>query len=373
MDDGADPAPLPSPSDITVVLDPGTPGPVWDELADRAAHYDTRARGDGTRRTYRSAWTHFSTWCASLGREPLSGDAELVAMYIVRRADDDLAVSSLRVALAAIRTAHLLAGVPLDLSQPRFRMTLEGVVRSRGVRPSRQATPAVPEVLAKMLDALPAPDSPLGIRNRAMLLLGFGAALRRSELVGLRIGDVARVTGRGLTVLVRFSKTDQHGRGQEVAIWANPTTPLTCPLAALERWLVVRETAADMTSGLSVEARRALPLFCGMSKAGRLSGTVLSDKAVARLVSRGRRPRPRALFRSLAPCRPRHRRRRPGLGPGRSDAPDKAQIHRGGTRLSPSRRPLAQQRHRAAVCANPEAERIARCPERSCSTDPLAG
>ena len=67
-------------------------------------------------------------------------------------------------------------------------------------------------------------------------------------------------------------------------IWANPTTPLTCPLAALERWLLVREAAADTTGGVSAEARRALPLFCGMSKAGRLSGTALSDKAVARLV-----------------------------------------------------------------------------------------
>jgi hypothetical protein len=158
MDDDTDTAPLPSPSDITVVPERGTPSPVWDELADRAAHYATRVRGNGTRRTYRSAWAHFSTWCARLGREPLSGDAELVAMYVVRRADDGLAVSSLRVALAAIRTAHQLAGVPLDLSQPRSRMALEGVVRSRGVRPTRQATPAVPEVLAKMLGASPPPS-----------------------------------------------------------------------------------------------------------------------------------------------------------------------------------------------------------------------
>lgn len=119
------------------------PGPVLDLLTTRAADYATRARGAGTRRTYRSAWVHFLRWCASLGREPLSGDPELVGLYIVSRADEGLAVSSIRVAIAAIRTAHLLAGVGLDLSQPRFRMTLEGVVRSRGVRPGRQAAPAV--------------------------------------------------------------------------------------------------------------------------------------------------------------------------------------------------------------------------------------
>ncbi len=259
-------------------------GPVWDALAQSAAQYATRARGDGTRRTYRSAWTHFSNWCQAMGREPLSGDPELISMYVVRRADDQLTVSSIRVALAAIRTAHLLAGKTLDLDDPRFRMTLEGIVRSRGVRPTRQAAPAVPDVLQKMLAALPAPGAALGIRNRAMLLLGFGAALRRSELVGLRVGDVQSVAGRGLTVLVRRSKTDQHGRGSEVAIWANPAEPAACPAASLERWLALRQAATDVTQCFTAEARAARPLFCGMSKAGRLSGRALSDKAVARLV-----------------------------------------------------------------------------------------
>src|SRR3954454_5652815 len=163
-------------------------------------------------------------------------------------------------------------------------MTLEGVVRSRGVRPTRQAAPAVPDVLAKMLAALPSSESPLGIRNRAMLLLGFGAALRRSELVGLQIGDVQSVPGRGLTVLVRRSKTDQYGRGQQVAIWANPADPLTCPAVSVERWLALRDAAPDIERCFGPEARDAVPLFCGMSKAGRLSGVALSDKAVARLV-----------------------------------------------------------------------------------------
>lgn len=135
-----------------------------------------------------------------------------------------------------------------------------------------------------MLTALPCPDGPLAIRNRAMLLIGFGAAMRRSELVALRVGDVARVPGRGVTVLVARSKTDPHRRGQSVAIWANPMTPLACPLAVLERWLALREAASDMSACSTVEARDARPLFCGMSKAGRLSGLGLSDKSVARLL-----------------------------------------------------------------------------------------
>jgi site-specific recombinase XerD len=288
---------LPDPSEPAFALDPPAPpiataSPLASAdpagtaneltlLGDRAAHYATRARGAGTLRAYRSAWAGYETWCRTLGRTPLDGDPDTVALYIVRRADDGLAVSSIRVALAAIRTAHLLAGIALDLRQPRFLMTLEGIVRSRGTRARRQAAPAVPDVLRPMLDGLR--TCPLGVRNRAMLLLGFSAALRRSELVALQIGDVELVPGRGLRLLVRRSKTDQHGRGQHVAIWANPTDPPHCPAASLAAWLTLRRAARDLDAPLNADHDKR-PLFCSITKSGRLTGNGLSDKAVARLV-----------------------------------------------------------------------------------------
>lgn len=130
-------------------------------------------------------------------------------MYATHRADQGVAVSTLRVNLAAIRTAHRLTGVPLDLADPRLAMVVEGIVRRRGTRPRRQAAPAVPEVLRLLLGACAPAATPLGARDRAMLLLGFGAALRRSELVALSVGDVTPVPGRGVRLLVRWSKTDQ--------------------------------------------------------------------------------------------------------------------------------------------------------------------
>src|ERR1700712_1843241 len=68
-------------------------------LAARAAISATRARGDGTRRVYRSAWRGYAAWCHALGREPLSGDPDLLAMYATKRADAGVAVSTLRVSL----------------------------------------------------------------------------------------------------------------------------------------------------------------------------------------------------------------------------------------------------------------------------------
>ena len=253
-------------------------------LAARAALYATRARGPGTRRVYRSAWRGFEAWCRSLGREPLAGDPELIAMYATRRADQGVAVSTLRIDLAAIRTAHLLAGVPLDGRDPRLAMVVEGITRGRGTRPIKQAAPAVPDVLRLLLAACPPAGSALGARDRAMLLLGFGAALRRSELVALRVGDVEPVPGRGLRLLVRRSKTDQHGQGQEVAVWANPLEPPLCPAIALDAWLQDRAQAPDLEGAAAEGSRRERPLFCAVTKAGRPTGAALSDKAVARLV-----------------------------------------------------------------------------------------
>jgi integrase len=151
----------------------------------------------------------------------------------------------------------------------------------------------VPGVLRLMLAARPAPDTPPGARSasvaivardRAMLLLGFGAALRRSELVALTLGDIETVPGRGLKLLVRRSKTDQQGQGHEIAVWANPDEPGVCPLAALESWLVQRRTAADLDWTATPTVRAERPLFCAVTKAGKVTGQALSDKAVARLV-----------------------------------------------------------------------------------------
>jgi integrase len=125
----------------------------------------------------------------------------------------------------------------------------------------------------------------LAARDRAMLLLGFGAALRRSELVALTIGDAAIVPGRGVRLLVRRSKTDQQGRGQEVAIWANPAEPAFCPSVALENWLTFRKSGADFGDDDEARADRGeRPLFCAVTKGGKITGQGLSDKTVVRLI-----------------------------------------------------------------------------------------
>ena len=255
------------------------------DLSRRAAVYATRARGEGTRRAYRAAWAGFCQWCESLGREPLAGDPDTIAMFLVRRADDGCAVSTLRVGLAAIRTAHLLAGVPLDLRHPALSMVLEGITRSKGVRPRRQATPAVPDLLRRLLATRPTVgksdrrqgpgDAAAGFRRRAAPLgTGRADAGRRHRGAGPRRAAAHppledRPAGQGRS----RRRRRQPGRsrllpGRRAAGLAAPpsSAPPTSPPSA---------GPAGPTTG---------PLFCAVTKGGTVTGTGLSDKAVVRLI-----------------------------------------------------------------------------------------
>jgi len=239
------------------------------ELAAQAAVYASHARGPGTLRAYRSAWRQYEGWCARLGFAPLNGEPRVVGMYLTAAAER-LVVSTLQVHLAAIVTAHRLVGLSLDPGHPSIAVLLDGIRRRKGVRPARQATPITPALLKRMVRAQP--DSVLGLRNRAMLLAGFGGALRRSEIVALNAGDVAFVEGKGVVLTVRRSKTDQIGEGTAVAIWSSPDPDL-CAATALRAWL----DALDPTG-------QEAPLFVGLRASGAMAGRRLSDKAVVRLV-----------------------------------------------------------------------------------------
>jgi integrase len=104
-----------------------------------------------------------------------------------------------------------------------------------------------------------------GARDRALFLLGFAGALRRSELVGLDFGHVTW-TGEGFTLLIERSKTDKEGEGAEIAI-PRGRSDETCPVVALQSWLA----AAEITAG---------PLFRKVNRGGAVETARLSPDAV---------------------------------------------------------------------------------------------
>ena len=250
------------------------------ELSSQAAVYAVKAKGEGTRRAYRSAWKAYTAWCARLGFDPLSGSPENVRLYLTNIAGR-LAVSTVYLHLAAIAAAHQLACRPLNTKDPRLQMTLEGIVREKGLAPSRQARAITVNDLRRMLSTLDV--SPLAKRTRAMMLIGWGAALRRSELTALTIGDVEYVQGKGLMLRIRRSKTDQEGRGSLRGIFESPD-PLLNVVAAWQDWMDIRLGAPcdKPTDPLFLPMFRDCSWRIKIGKGGAVDG--LDDKAVDRMV-----------------------------------------------------------------------------------------
>jgi integrase len=166
--------------------------------------------------------------------------------------------------VAAIRYAHNLAGLALPTDAEGVKATMRGIRRTYGSARVRKA----PAVAGKMLGMVAtAPDKLAGLRDRALLLIGFGGALRRSELVALDVADIEE-TETGLLVRIRGSKTDQERAGATIAIAHGD---IACPARALREWL----DAAAIESG---------PIFRPIDKGGTVRSSRLTCRSVANIV-----------------------------------------------------------------------------------------
>jgi integrase len=199
-------------------------------LDDRVAFYADAARSSATRRAYTSDMAAFSAWG---GRIPAS--PETVAAYLA--ASVFLAAATLRRRLAAIADAHQALGHLDPTKHPLVRKVFRGIRRVHGAR-ADAATPLDIDMLARIVAALP--DDLTAIRDRALLLVGFFCALRRSELVALTVEDLDRRPD-GWIITIQRSKTDPYGRGQNVPLPAF-RAPL-CPTAAVVDWLAIAAIA----------------------------------------------------------------------------------------------------------------------------------
>jgi len=147
---------------------------------DRAASYAKQDKSPATRAAYRSDFASFQAFCLSRGVASLPATPETVAAYLASEAEAGLKPSTISRRCAAIRYAHKLAGHEPPTNAEAVKATLRGIRRSIGAAPVRKA-PAVAEIMREMAHA--APMGIKGLRDRALLLLGFGGAFRRSELV----------------------------------------------------------------------------------------------------------------------------------------------------------------------------------------------
>jgi integrase len=231
------------------------------------AQYFSARHADSTLRAYRSDWAIFNAWCAARGLQALPATAEIIATFLAFEADSGRKVSTIRRRVAAIGLAHRLCDQAAPTSSELVRGTLRGIARTHGSAP-RQKAPALAELVRAMVDALDC-DRLQGLRDRSILTLGFGGALRRSELAALKVEDLEETSG-GLRVHIRRSKTDAEGRGQVVPVIRGDDY---CPVRAVGEWL----SAAGIKDGW---------VYRRLYRGERVAETALSDHSIAAVVKR---------------------------------------------------------------------------------------
>lgn len=232
-----------------------------------AARYARGSRAASTWRAYESDWALFTAWCASVKRPALPAEPSTVALFLAAEAKLGRAPSTLGRRLAAIRLMHVGAKVAPPHDALEVAEVMRGI-RRVWQRPVTQKAPALDEDVKRMCAAVEA-DTLQGLRDRALLLLGFAGALRRSELVAL---DVEQLTyqSEGLQILIKSSKGDQEGEGETIAIPRVPDSPY-CPVRALQTWL----QAAGITTGA---------MFRRLHRGDTVGATRLSAQSVALIV-----------------------------------------------------------------------------------------
>ncbi|MFO1432582.1 MAG: hypothetical protein U1F76_21015 [Candidatus Competibacteraceae bacterium] len=204
------------------LLEPAVPVP----LDPRLAAFVHAASAANTRLAYQKDLQRFLTWGGVVPSTP-----EQVAAYLAAHADSH-APASLGRWLVSLGRAHTTQGLVNPCQSELVRTTLRGIRRQRGMS-QRQVAPAVRDEVLLMVGQLG--DSLRDCRDRALLLIGFAGALRRSELVALTTADVAFVD-HGLTLTVRRSKTDPQGQGRTLGVPRGPAARSVPPRRCAPGW-----------------------------------------------------------------------------------------------------------------------------------------
>ena len=254
--------PVPAPED----LDPAT----LQEWMRTLPPGHRAGRSETTWRAYGSDLAHFATWCADAGLSPLPAEPATVTGYLLACCEE-LSLATLQRRLAALSIAHRVLGVPSPTETQSVRLTWAGMRRTLGpVSPQRRVDAIVTSVLTTLV--APLGEAVIDHRDRAILVMGFAGALRRSELSALDVEDVT-VTEDGLQVAVHATPAAGEDGGRTVVL-PYGSRRSTCPVRSWQTWL--------QASGL-----RSGPAFPSMTKGGAgLKDRRMPGQSIARMIKR---------------------------------------------------------------------------------------
>jgi len=228
------------------------------KLSPQVEQYLLASLSENTRRAYKNDLAHFIRWGGRIPATP-----ECVASYLAGHANK-LSFATLSRRVVAIGRAHTIKHRPSPAHSELVKATLQGIRRTKGSAQRHVAPALLHDVQAMVRDL----QGMKGVRDRALLLVGFAGAFRRSELVVIQVEDISFVD-EGMVIHLRRGKTDQVGRGRDIAI------PFVrgkcCPVKAIKDWLI----RSGINSG---------KLFRRISRYGQVVGEGLSAQSVALIV-----------------------------------------------------------------------------------------
>jgi site-specific recombinase XerD len=195
---------------LTVVGQPALPAELAATL-ELAADFARASKARATQDAYESDFRIFESWCRSRALSALPATAESLCAFLADQATLGKRASTLGRRLAAVRYFHRAAGYETPTSDEKVKTVLSGIRRTIGAAPVRKRAATADIVIAMS----PTATSLRALRNRAIILLGFAGAFRRSELVALNVEDLEE-SPEGMFVTLRRSKTDQEERAQRI-------------------------------------------------------------------------------------------------------------------------------------------------------------
>ena len=227
------------------------------------------SKANNTLRAYKSDFKDFGIFCAKHGFKSLPSEPKIVSLYITHLSKRSK-ISTLRRRLVSISMVHKLKGYYLDTKHPIIVENLMGIRRVKGSI-QKGKKPILINHLKLIIDVInnQKTDVIKKLRDKSIILIGFGGGFRRSELISVDYEDLEFVQ-EGVKINIRKSKTDQFGEGMIKGLpYFN--NEIYCPVSNLKKWLEI----SKINSG---------PIFRRFSKGLSLVNKRLTDQSVVLLI-----------------------------------------------------------------------------------------
>ena len=229
------------------------------------------SKANNTMRAYKSDFKDFAAFCAKHGFNSLPSEPKIVSLYITQLSKNSK-ISTLRRRLVSISMVHKLKGHYLDTKHPIITENLLGIKRVKGSI-QKGKKPILINHLKSIINVIDEQkcEEIKKLRDRSIILIGFGGGFRRTELISIDHEDLEFVP-EGLKINIRRSKTDQFGEGMTKGL-PYFSNEIYCPVISLKRWLEI----SKIKSG---------PIFRRFSKGSLLTDKRLTDQSVVLLMKK---------------------------------------------------------------------------------------